>query len=98
MAAYWLWILAAVLGIAGAFVAHRWRGRHAPPPPPPAFDLGQAVRVQAWNPDGSARVAYRGSLWTAELAAPNLPRGDIMYIVATRGSTLIVADRRPASA
>jgi membrane protein implicated in regulation of membrane protease activity len=91
-------LLAGVLSIAGTFVAHRWRGRHATPLPTPAFDLGQAVRVQAWNPDGSARVAYRGSLWTAELAAPSLPRGDIMYIVATRGSTLIVADRRPASA
>jgi membrane protein implicated in regulation of membrane protease activity len=51
--------------------------------------------VQAWNADGSARVAYRGSLWTAELASPDTPRAQTMYIVATRGSTLVVADRRP---
>jgi membrane protein implicated in regulation of membrane protease activity len=88
--------VAGVVAIAGIFVAHRWRGRHAAPLPTPSFDVGQSVRVQAWNPDGTARVAYRGSLWTAELAAPDLPRGDVMYIVATRGSTLVVADQRPA--
>ncbi len=90
-------LLAGVLGAAGVLAAQRWRRRYAAPPPAPGFDLGQPVRVQAWNPDGTARVAYRGSLWTAELAAPDVPRGEVMYIVATRGSTLIVADHRPAS-
>jgi membrane protein implicated in regulation of membrane protease activity len=90
-------LLAGVLGAAGVLAAQRWRRRHAASPPAPGFDLGQPVRVQAWNPDGTARVAYRGSLWTAELAAPDVPRGEVMYIVATRGSTLIVADHRPAS-
>ncbi|MDH5287090.1 MAG: NfeD family protein [Betaproteobacteria bacterium] len=87
--------VAAVAAIAGTFVAHRWRTRHATPAPEVPFDVGQAVEVQAWNADGSARVAYRGSLWTAELASPDTPRAQTMYIVATRGSTLVVADRRP---
>ncbi len=91
-------LIAGVVAIAGIFVSHRWRSRHAVPPPLPPLDVGHAVRVQAWNPDGSARVAYRGTLWTAELASPEMPRGDVMYIVATRGSTLVVSDRRPASA
>ena len=87
--------VAAVVAIAGTFAAHRWRTRHATPAPEVPFDVGQAVEVQAWNADGSARVAYRGSLWTAELASPGTPRAQTMYIVATRGSTLLVADRRP---
>ena len=88
-------LAAAVVAIAGSFAAHRWRGAHAGAAPDPAFDIGQSVRVQGWNPDGTARVAYRGSVWTAELQAPDQPRGDTMYIVATRGSTLVIADRRP---
>jgi len=88
-------LVAGALSIAGIVAAHRWRGRHAAPGPDTPLDVGQTVRVQAWNPDGTARVAYRGSLWTAELAAPDVPRGDVMYIVGTRGSTLLVSDRRP---
>ena len=49
-----------------------------------------------WNADGTARVAYRGSKWDAELAAPDTPRAETMYIVATRGSMLVLSDRPPA--
>ena len=87
--------IAAVLAIGGTFAAHRWRTKHAMPSPEVAFDIGQSVEVQAWNPDGSARVAYRGSMWTAQPAAPDTPRATTMYIVAMRGSTLVIADRRP---
>jgi membrane protein implicated in regulation of membrane protease activity len=87
--------VAGVLAIAGTFAAHHWRLKHGTPPPATPFDVGQSVEVQAWNADGSARVAYRGSLWTAELASPVTPRAQTMYIVAMRGSTLVVADRRP---
>lgn len=89
--------VAGVLGVALTIVAHRWRLARATPPPLPSFDVGQSVRVQTWNPDGSARVAYRGSDWNAELAAPDVPRGETMYIVATRGSVLVLSDRKPAS-
>jgi membrane protein implicated in regulation of membrane protease activity len=88
-------LTAGVLSIAGTFLAHRFRRRRAAAPQEPAFDIGQAVRVQAWNPDGTARVAYRGTLWLAEPASPASPRADTMYIVAVRGSTLVIADQRP---
>ena len=81
--------------MAGIFLAHRWRRRNAAPPQEPSFDIGQTVRVQAWNPDGTARVAYRGTLWQAELATPDVPRADTMVIVGVRGSTLVIADRKP---
>ena len=87
-------VVAGVLTIAGTMVAHRWRLKRVVPQQP-SFDLGQSVRVLGWKDDGTARVNYRGTQWDAELAAPDIPRTETMYIVGTRGSTLLVADRRP---
>lgn len=87
--------VAGVLGVVLTIVAHRWRLAHAEPPPPPPLDVGQAVRVERWNPDGTARVAYRGSDWDAELAAPDVARAETMYIVATRANVLVLSDRKP---
>jgi membrane protein implicated in regulation of membrane protease activity len=87
--------VAGVLGVVLTILAHRWRLAHAEPPPQPALDVGQAVRVQRWNSDGTARVAYRGSDWDAELAAADTPRAETMYIVATRANVLVVSDRKP---
>jgi hypothetical protein len=53
------------------------------------------VRVETWNADGSARVSYRGTSWDAEPVTPEVPQSATMYIVATRGSRLILSDRRP---
>jgi membrane protein implicated in regulation of membrane protease activity len=87
-------LVAGALALAGTLAAHRWRQRKSHPPPDPAFDIGQSVRVQAWNADGTARVAYRGTLWVAEPVSASTPRVDTMYIVGLRGSTLVISDRR----
>jgi len=87
-------VAAGVAGVALTIAAHRWRLQRALPPQQPPLDVGQTVRVEGWNDDGTARVAYRGSQWTAELATPDTPRAETMYIVAMRGSVLVVADRR----
>ena len=86
-------VIAGFVAIAGVFLAHRWGRKRVYVPHEPPFDIGQTVRVQAWNPDGSARVAYRGTLWQAEVAGPDVSRGDTMVIVGVRGSTLVIADR-----
>ena len=87
-------VVAGVVAMAGVFLAHRWRRRkRARRRRSPSFDIGQTVRVQAWNPDGTARVAYRGTLWQAEPARPAYARADTMVIVGVRGSTLVIADR-----
>ena len=52
------------------------------------------MRVLDWKDDGSARVNYRGTQWNAELAEAGALRAETMYIVGTRGSTLLIADRR----
>jgi membrane protein implicated in regulation of membrane protease activity len=88
--------VAGVLGVVLTIVAHRWRLARATPPQQPGLDLGQAVQVLNWKADGTARVAYRGSEWDAELAAPGGARGEILYIVATRGNVLVVSDQKPA--
>jgi len=87
--------VAGVLGVALTIAAHRWRLARATPPPQAPLDVGQAVHVTTWNADGTTRVAYRGSTWDAELATPDVPRAETLYIVATRGSVLVLSDRRP---
>jgi len=86
-------VVAGIVAVAATMVAHKWRGKRMPPPTP-SLDLGQSVRVLGWQDDGSARVNYRGTQWNAELADPGASRAETMYIVGTRGSTLIIADRR----
>jgi len=86
-------VIGGVLSVAGALAAHRWRQQRVPPPSP-SLDLGQSVRILEWKDDGSARVNYRGTQWDAELAAPGVARAETMFIVGTRGSTLLIADRR----
>jgi membrane protein implicated in regulation of membrane protease activity len=88
--------VAGVLGVALTVAAHRWRLAHASPPPQPSLDVGQSVRVETWNDDGTARVNYRGSTWDAEPESPAMPRAATLYIVAMRGSLLILSDRRPS--
>jgi membrane protein implicated in regulation of membrane protease activity len=90
-------LVAGLLAFAGSFAAHRWRTRRATPPQQPPLDVGQAVQVQVWHPDGTARVVYRGTHWDAELARPDAGREKTMYIVRTRGSTLVIAPERPGA-
>ena len=89
--------VAGVLGVVLTVAAHRWRLARATPPPQPGLDIGQAVAVRQTNPDGTLRVAYRGSEWDAELATPGGARAETMYIVATRANVLLVSDRKPAA-
>ena len=67
----WQIVVAAVVG-GGAVVAWHLRQtkRHRQEPPAQAnanvnLDIGETVQVDAWNPDGTADVHYRGARWTA---------------------------------
>ncbi len=88
-------IIGGALSAIALAVAHAWRKRAAQSTPMLPLDRGATVRVQKWNDDGTARVEYRGTHWNAELVAPDTVRSATMYIVATRGSTLVLSDRRP---
>jgi membrane protein implicated in regulation of membrane protease activity len=90
------WLIAAALGMIGTVLLQRWKHDLASRTPvQPGLDIGQMVQVQSWGPDGTARVAYRGSTWDGELAASGIPRAKTMYIASMRGSVLILSDRRP---
>ena len=93
----WQFVVAGGLGVALTIAAHRWRRAQVPPPADTPLDVGQPVLVRAWNADGTARVDYRGSQWNAELESPAVPRTAQLYICATRGSVLVLSDRRPGS-
>ena len=86
-------VVAGVLAVILTMIAHRWRLKRVVPQEP-SLDLGQSVQVLGWKDDGTARVNYRGTQWNAELADEGASRAETMYIVGTRGSTLVIADRR----
>lgn len=88
-------LTAGVLTVIGTAIAHRWRRTRGDPPQLPGLDVGQSVHVESWHPDGSARVLYRGTKWNGVLASSETPRRHTMYIVATRGSTLVLGAERP---
>jgi membrane protein implicated in regulation of membrane protease activity len=46
---------------------------HGNKDPATNLDVGQRVHVSHWRSDGTARVQYRGSLWTARLQEPASP-------------------------
>jgi len=88
-------IIGGALAAIALAIAHYWRKRATPVTSMMPLDRGHAVHVHKWNADGTTRVEYRGTHWNAEVAAPDTVRSATMYIVATRGSTLVLSDRRP---
>lgn len=91
----WQFAVAGALGVALTIAAHRWRLAQVPPPADAPLDIGKPVHVRTWNADGTARVDYRGSQWNAEVESPAVSRSAQLYICATRGSVLVLSDRRP---
>lgn len=73
---------------------HFIRSRGAPELPAGAnrdvnLDIGQTVLVEAWKPDGTADVQYRGARWTAVSAGP-LPTPGQHRVREVTGSRLVV--------
>ena len=91
-------LVAGATGLTLVFTAYRWRQTRAALPAQVSLDVGAAVRVEQWLDDGTARVYHRGSTWNAELETATTPRSDSLYVVATRGSTLVLANHRPDAA
>jgi membrane protein implicated in regulation of membrane protease activity len=85
--------LAALAGIFGTIILRRWKGSHAGDTSSHNLDIGQPVKILTWREDGTARVAYRGAEWDAELDAPNVAHEGVFHIKAIRGSVLILTRR-----
>ena len=91
-----------VVGALAAVVAtgawHFKRARH-PQSAPVAqnrdvnLDIGERVQVNAWNADGTARVQYRGTQWTARLAPGTAPTSGEHTVSAVEGNWLVLVPR-----
>ena len=54
------------------------------------MDVGETVMVEAWHPDGSSTVKYRGAQWSVSLVHGELPTPGHHTIVEVVGSRLLV--------
>lgn len=96
-------IAAAVVGVAATYALRRskWgRRQHtdATRDPNVNLDIGQSVRVDAWNSTGggaaaTSRAMYRGALWDVELAPGDDAMPGSFVIREVRGSRLIVSNQ-----
>jgi membrane protein implicated in regulation of membrane protease activity len=90
--------VAALVG-AGATVGWHWfRSRHALKTPVSEnrdinLDVGERIHVDAWAEDRTTRVQYRGSSWTARLAADAPAIGGEHVVEGVEGNWLILGPR-----
>jgi membrane protein implicated in regulation of membrane protease activity len=87
-------LVATVIG-AGTVGAWHWIRTRRPPElpananPDVNLDIGETVLVDAWRPDGTAVIRYRGASWTVVSATP-LPSPGPHRIREVTGSRLVV--------
>jgi membrane protein implicated in regulation of membrane protease activity len=92
-------VVASVIG-GGATALWHWKRSRTPEDRPVQenrdvnLDVGERVQVAAWEPDGTARVAYRGSTWSARLQPGAAPAPGLHRVAAVEGNWLVLA---PAS-
>ena len=55
------------------------------------LDIGSSVQVPAWQPDGSARVSYRGTDWNVRFVGSGTAAPGAHVIQAVDGSCLLLA-------
>ena len=96
-------VVAAVVGLGAALAWHMVRMRRAAHEPGADanrnvnLDVGETVHIEAWGPERTAQVQYRGASWTAVPAAEGgaPPQPGTHRIVALRGSHLVVEPLAP---
>jgi membrane protein implicated in regulation of membrane protease activity len=90
-------IVAAALVGSGATALWHWHRAKQPRSAPARenhdvnLDIGERVNVGAWNPDGTARVQYRGSQWTARRAPGAAAVLGAHRVAAVEGNWLVLA-------
>ncbi|GIX25366.1 MAG: hypothetical protein KatS3mg122_2597 [Caldimonas sp.] len=88
-------VAAAVVGGGAVALWRGLRGRHPrrnaqAEPEHHLLDIGERVSIEQWRPDQTARVHYRGTLWTARYAGTGTPEPGIYTIRAVEGHHLLV--------
>ncbi|MFM9917137.1 MAG: NfeD family protein [Rhizobacter sp.] len=93
-------VAAAAVG-SGATALWHWKRMHHPHSLPARenrdvnLDIGETVRVVEWADDRTARVAYRGTLWTARLQPGCDAHAGAHQVTAVEGNWLVVAPASP---
>ena len=84
-------LLAAGIGGSAVLAWHGLRSRPSTPSTQLNLDVGQLVHVDQWQSDGTARVHYRGTLWSARYPQSDAtPAPGVHVIQALDGNTLIL--------
>ncbi len=90
--------IAAICAVAGVLWAQRHGRAIDSAPGMPPLDVGERVSFDAWTDEGDkrARVRYRDADWDAQVTGECAGQpGEVLYIVAVRGSLLQVSSHRP---
>lgn len=88
-------VAAAVVG-GGAVAAWHFRRQRQPAGPAAAadrnvnLDIGERVRVESWQADGSASIVYRGARWTARFTGDGVPEPGEFVIRGLDGNRLLL--------
>lgn len=88
-------LVAAVVGGGAVTVWHLRQLRRPAAPAAGAnrdvnLDVGETVHVDAWSPDGTATVKYRGANWTVIHRSGNTPSTGAHRVAEVVGSRLLV--------
>lgn len=88
-------VVAAVVGVGAVLVWHTIRRKRPAQPPAAAnrdinLDIGESIFIEAWNPDGTATVRYRGAQWTVVPRPGATPTVGEHRVAEIIGSRLVV--------
>jgi membrane protein implicated in regulation of membrane protease activity len=78
----------------GAVALLYWQRRRSPSALPAQanrdvnLDIGEKVRVEGWNTDGTTQVSYRGAMWAAQYMGSDAPTPGVHIIGAIEGNRL----------
>ncbi len=91
----WQTLMAAAVGGGAVTGWHLLRGRRVNGPQASAnrnvnLDIGETVQIEAWMPDGTGSVQYRGARWTVIHRPGQVPQTGMHRVAEVIGNRLVV--------